>query len=97
MAAVRGFGGKWIAVTHGHHCICYDPEPNSYTVQMAFVFGWLLEFQCPEESSDLKHNTYNQYKPYNTKCNKNLVLAIFLTRQLLLSVGLEQESTDSLG
>ncbi len=37
---------------------------------MTLVFGWFLEFQCPEESCDLNHNTYNTYNMYNTKKKK---------------------------
>ncbi len=71
MAAVKGFGGKWIAV-NSLDTIVFGMTQHQTVIQckMPLAFGWLLEFQCPEASSDLKHNMYNQYKPYNTKHNK---------------------------
>ena len=46
--------------------------------KMTLACGRILQFQCPKESSYLKNNTYNKYKPYNTTRVQNFGSIIFV-------------------
>jgi dTDP-4-dehydrorhamnose 3,5-epimerase-like enzyme len=73
MTAVKGFGGKWIAVNPLDTIVfCMTQHQTVIQSKMTLTTGWFLEFQSLEESSNLKYNMYNHYKPYNTKCIKYL-------------------------
>ena len=97
MTAMKRFRWKWIAV-NPLYTVVFGMTKHQTLEQstMTLAFGRILQFQCPEESSYLKNNTYNKYKPYNTTRVQNFGSIIFVWRLLLLSTGLEQESTDSL-
>ncbi len=69
---------KWIAVNPLYTVVF--GMTNHQTIEqskMTLAFGWILQFQCPDESIYLKNNTYNKYKPYNTKSFQILVMYLF--------------------
>ena len=54
MTAVEGFGRKWIAV-NPLDSVAFGVTQHQTVeqIKMTLAFGWFLEFECPEESSDL--------------------------------------------
>ena len=77
----KGFGQlwrEWIAVSPMDTIVFGMTQHQTVTQsKMTLALGWFLEFQCLEERSYLKYNTYNQYKPYNTKWIKIYVPILF--------------------
>ncbi len=78
--AMKRFRWKWIAVNPLYWYTVVFGMTKHQTVEqskMTLAFGWILQFQCPEQSRYLKNDTYNKYKPYNTKSFKISVLSFF--------------------
>ncbi len=78
MTAMKRFRWKWIAV-NPLYTVVFGMTKHQTVEQNRknLAFGRILQFQRPEENSYLKNNTYNKYKPYNTKSFKILVLSFF--------------------
>jgi hypothetical protein len=74
---------------------CMTQHQTVIKSKMTLASGWFLEFQCLEESSYLNNKTYNKCKAYNRKKPK-FKFTDSQTQQLLVPIGIEQESTDPL-
>ncbi len=83
MTAMKRLRRKWIA-ENPRYTVVFGMTKHQTIEQskMTHAFRRILPFQifqCPEESSYLKNNTYSKYKTYNTKSLK-IFLQSFLAK-----------------